>query len=127
MKAREPMKALRILVVEDDTIIGMLLAEMLEEMGHDVCAIEATEADAVTAAARCKPDLMIVDAWLGDGSGVSAVEKICRTGNVPHLFVSGNIAKVKVLRPDAVMLQKPYDEADLARAIQRTFDAAATA
>ncbi len=113
------MKALRILVVEDDILIGMLLAEMLEGMGHDVCAVEATEADAVTAALQYKPDLMIVDARLGDGSGVSAVEQILRTGPVPHLFVSGETSKVKALRPDAVVIQKPFLETDLARAIQR--------
>jgi N-hydroxyarylamine O-acetyltransferase len=118
------MKALRILVVEDDVMIGMLLAEMLKEMGHDVCAIEATEADAVTAAVRCRPDL-IVDAWLGDGSGVAAVEKIRSTGSIPHLFVSGDISRVKALRPGAVVVQKPFREADLARAIQRALDAAA--
>jgi two-component system, response regulator PdtaR len=38
------MKALRALVVEDDAVIGMLLADMLAEMGHDICPIEATEA-----------------------------------------------------------------------------------
>jgi CheY-like chemotaxis protein len=38
------MKALRVLVVEDNAIIGMLLGEMLAEMGHDVCGIETTEA-----------------------------------------------------------------------------------
>ncbi len=43
------MNGLRILVVEDDAVVGMMLAEMLEEMGHDICSIEATEADAVAA------------------------------------------------------------------------------
>jgi two-component system, response regulator PdtaR len=119
------MTALRVLVVEDDALIGMLLAEMLEEMGHEVCAIEATEADAVTAAVRCRPDLMIVDAQLGDGSGVSAVEKIGRTGSVPHLFVSGDISRIGALRPGAVVIQKPFREAELARAIQRALDNAA--
>jgi DNA-binding response OmpR family regulator len=98
---------------------------MLEEMGHEVCAIEATEADAMTAAVRCRPDLMIVDAQLGDGSGVSAVEKIGRTGSIPHLFVSGDISSVKALRPGAVVIQKPFHEADLARAIQCAVGAAA--
>jgi two-component system, response regulator PdtaR len=74
------MKALRILVAEDDTIVGMLLGELLKEMGHDVCAIETTEADAVAAAVRCRPDLMIIDVRLGDGSGISAVKEILRTG-----------------------------------------------
>jgi two-component system, response regulator PdtaR len=123
--ASEPKKALRVLVVEDDAMLGMLLAGVLEEMGHDVCAIKATEVDAVTAAAQYRPDLMIVDARLGDGSGVSAVERILRTGFVPHLFISGNISRVKALRPAAVVLEKPFREGELTRAIQRALDAVA--
>ena len=93
-------------------------------MDHDVCAIEATEADAVSAAHRCRPDLMIVDVWLGDGNGVSAIEEIRRTRLVPHLFVSADMSKVRGLRPDAVTLQKPFREADLAQAMRRALDAA---
>ena len=66
------MTALRVLVVEDEMLIGMLLADMLEARGYDVCAVEATETGAVTAAARYNPGLMIVDARLRDGSGVAA-------------------------------------------------------
>jgi two-component system, response regulator PdtaR len=117
--------ALRVLVVEDDALIGVLLAEMLAGMGHHVCGIEATEADAVSAAARHRPDLMIVDVRLGDGSGVDAVAEIHRSGPVPHVFVSGNIANVKALRPGAVIIQKPYRESDLARVIRRALDAPA--
>jgi len=116
------MAALRVLVVEDDAIIGALLAEMLEGMGHDVCAVEATEADAVTAAARWRPDLMIVDVRLGEGSGVSAVDEIHRAGPVPHVFVSADISRLQSLRPGAAIIQKPYREADLARVIRRALD-----
>ncbi|HEY9343657.1 MAG TPA: response regulator [Inquilinus sp.] len=118
------MAALRVLLVEDEAVIAVLLAEVLGGMGYEVCAIEATEADAVAAAARCRPDLMIVDARLGTGSGVAAVEEILRTGPVPHVFVSGDSSIVQALRPDAVVMQKPFREADLARAIQRALGAA---
>ena len=118
------MAALRVLLVEDEAVIAVLLAEVLGGMGSEVCAIEATEADAVAAAARCRPDLMIVDARLGTGSGVAAVEEILRTGPVPHVFVSGDSSIVQALRPDAVVMQKPFREADLARAIQRALGAA---
>jgi two-component system, response regulator PdtaR len=111
------MKALSVLVIEDDSIVGMLLAELLEAMGYDVCAIEATEADAVAAAVRCRPDLMIVDVQLSNGSGISAVEEILRTRAIPYVFVSGDISRVQALRPGAV-LQKPYRESDLVQAIQ---------
>ena len=120
------MRALRVLVVEDNAIIGMLLAEVLAGMGHDVCAIEATESDAVTAAVRCKPELMIVDVQLGDGSGVSAVEKILLIGFVPHVFVSGDTLGVRALRPGAVVIQKPFRESDLTRAIQCALGATAS-
>jgi CheY-like chemotaxis protein len=119
------MMALRVLVVEDNAIIGMLLAEMLAEMGYDVCGVETTEAEAVAAAARCKPDLMIVDARLGDGSGVAAMRAILLTGPMPHLFISG--ASVETDSPDAIVLQKPFHEQQLARAIDRVLAAVKTA
>jgi DNA-binding response OmpR family regulator len=94
-------------------------------MGHEVCAIETSRSGAVAAAAQYRPDLMIVDARLGDGSGIAAVEEILRTGFVPHLFISGNISRVEALKPGAAVLQKPFHEAELTRAIQRALDAAA--
>lgn len=118
------MKALRVVVVEDDALIGTLLAETLAGMGHDVRAIATTEADAVAAAVRCRPHLMIVDVGLGDGNGLSAVEAILRSGPVPHVFVTGDTSRVQTLRPDAVVVEKPFREADLAQAIRRALGAA---
>jgi DNA-binding response OmpR family regulator len=120
------MKAPRVLVVEDEMLIGKLLAEALVAMGYDVCAVEATEMGAVAAAARCNPDLMIVDARLRDGSGVSAVEEILRNGWVPHLFISGETSTIQALRPSAIVIQKPFRDIDLNRAIQRALDALAS-
>jgi two-component system, response regulator PdtaR len=120
------MTPLRVLVMEDDAMIGILLAEVLVGMGY-VCAIEATEADAVAAAVRCRPELMIVDVRLGEGSGVAAVEEITRTGAVPHVFVSGDPSRVQGLRPGAVFIQKPFSESALAGAIQRALGSPAAA
>lgn len=116
------MKSLRVLVVEDDALIAMLLSEMLEDMGHSVCATESSEAGAVAAALRYKPDLMIVDVGLRDGSGVSAIAAISHTRPVPHLFVSGDRSIIAALKPDVVVVQKPFREADLARGIQRALN-----
>jgi len=105
-------------------MIGMMIAETVAGMGHDVSAIAATEADAVAAVAQCRPELMIVDVRLRDGSGVAAVEEICRTSPVPHVFVTGDTSSVEALRPNAVVIQKPFRELDLASAIQRALAAA---
>jgi two-component system, response regulator PdtaR len=116
---REAKPPIRILIVEDDALIAVLFGKLLEDMGYDVCAIEPSEVLAVAAAARCRPDLMLVDAWLGDGSGVSAVQQILRSRFVPHVFVTGDASALKAVRPDAVTLSKPFREADLSLAIER--------
>lgn len=113
------MKSLQILVVEDDSLIAMLLAETLAEMGHGVCGVEATESGAAQAALRCRPDLIIADAQLSEGNGVSAVDKILGTGFVPHLFISGDIKKVLAQKPGAVAIAKPFREPELVQAIHR--------
>jgi two-component system, response regulator PdtaR len=48
------MKAHRTLVVEDDAIIGGLLAETLEGLGHVVCAVERDVGNAVAAASNSR-------------------------------------------------------------------------
>ena len=109
------MTTLSVLVVEDDTMIGTLLSEMLEEMGHVVCAIATTEEDAIAEAARHKPDLMIIDQHLRQGNGMSAMEKILRNGRIPCVFMSGAPLDVP---SDMQLLRKPFLEMDLVRAIR---------
>jgi DNA-binding response OmpR family regulator len=74
------MKALRTLIVEDDATIGGLLAETLEGFGHRVCAVETNVANAVAAASRCRPDLMIVDVGLGEASGIARSKRSSEAG-----------------------------------------------
>ncbi len=113
------MKALRVLIVEDDPMLGTMLAEILESIGHSVCGIEPTEDKAVATAFRCRPDLMIVDVRLREGNGVNAVRRISLSDFVPHVFVSGGRPGLKTVRKNAVILQKPYRVADLVSAMAR--------
>ena len=108
-----------ILVVEDDILIGMLLTEMLTELGNVVCAVERTEAGAVAAATRFQLDLMIVDAHLNDGSGISAVETILKDRFIPHVFVTGDKRGTQQHRPGDVVIEKPFRERDLVDAMAR--------
>ena len=110
---------LRVLVVEDDAMIASLLAETIEHLGHSVCAIAATENEAVAQGLACQPDLMIVDAGLSDGDGVAAVDAILKARFVPHLFVTGNGRQVRALHPDAIILEKPFFLPELMRAIEQ--------
>jgi len=113
------MNGLRTLVVEDDAMIGELLAETLPGLGHTVCAVESDVANAVAAAAHWRPDLMIVDVGLGEASGIVAVKEILRSGYVPHVFVTGDTVRGMPLGPETILIQKPFRVSDLERAIRR--------
>ena len=110
------MTALRILLVEDDANIRAVLAETLESLGHSVCATATTENEAVDAAGRCKPDLMIVDIGLTAGSGVAAVARIRQMALVPHFFMSGT--RPEYMADGVVVLRKPFRAADLILSIE---------
>ena len=114
------MKPLRILVVEDDALQGMMLGEILEELGHKVCAVTSTVSGAVAAAERYRPQLLIVDQWLSDGSGLSVIDNVCKNSHVPHLFVSGDVSGIKQTRPDAVVVPKPYRVIELEAVINES-------
>jgi CheY-like chemotaxis protein len=120
------MRPLRVLVVEDDLMIGPLLAELLEDLGHVVVAVVVDAGSAVAAARDCRPDLMIVDIKLGEDSGVAAVKEILRDAFVPHVFVTGDLLRNLELGPDAVLIQKPYRRHDIVAAIARAIGDAPT-
>ena len=102
------MKALRTLVVEDDAMIGGLLAETLEGLGHAVCAVESDVANAVAAASHLRPDLMIVDVGLGEATGVAALKEILRSRFVPNVFVTGNAVRGAHWVPRLSSFKSPF-------------------
>ena len=115
------MKALRILIAEDEAVIALLLEEVLVAMGHQICANVSTAQEAVEAAARSTPDLLVIDAGLGEGSGIEAVATISAVQPVAHIFMTGNVAAVRAACPHALILAKPFHEADLVAAIEQAF------
>jgi DNA-binding response OmpR family regulator len=109
------MKRLRILLVEDDGNISALIVEILADMGHDVCTIATTEREAVIAAERLSPDLMIVDVRLREGGGVPAMATILRRTAMPHIFMTGGSRQG--IPENVAVLQKPFGTIGLAAAL----------
>ena len=112
-------EGLGIVIVEDDALIAMDLADLLIGMGHDVRAIAQTESEAIAAALRCQPDLMIVDGQLAEGSGMEAMRQIQATGHVAHFYITGDRLRIAGLSADVVVVAKPFTLNDLASGIAR--------
>lgn len=111
------------LVAEDEVMIAMAIEDILAQMGHRVCGTAGTESDAVAASHRTNPDLIIIDGRLRIGSGILAMRKILSHRFVPHIYISGDSLVAETLDSRAVVLRKPFSEAELADAIPRALAA----
>ena len=77
----------RLLIVEDEPIVGWQLSEAIEDLGYEVCAIAADADEAVRLAAEHEPDLVLMDVRLRRGTdGVAAAAAICARRPVPIVF-----------------------------------------
>ena len=75
VEARTP---IRVMVAEDDEGARALMMELLTGLGYEVVACVATGSDAVRSAAELKPDVVVLDVHMPDGSGIAAAEQISR-------------------------------------------------
>lgn len=108
----------RILIIEDEAVIAMDLSDLVTAAGHDVCAMETTASGAVSAAKRERPDLVLADIQLADGSsGIDAVNAILSSFEVPVIFITAFPDRLLTgERPEPTFLiTKPYSP-DVVRA-----------
>ena len=70
-------RPLRLLVVDDHEVVRQGLVALLDRRaGFDVVAQAGTVAEAIAAAARYQPDVVVMDVRLPDGSGIEACREI---------------------------------------------------
>ncbi|WP_306751608.1 response regulator [Paracoccus actinidiae] len=113
-------KALNILLVEDDDLIRLGTADMLESLGHSVAAV-GTGAQAL---AGLSPDLdvLMTDLGLPDMNGRDLVAACRRQRpDLPVVLVTGDPAAAGEVE-NAIAVIKPYVEADLERALAALSD-----
>jgi CheY-like chemotaxis protein len=98
----------RILVVEDEYLIRMLLEDMLSDIGHTVAAAVGTIAEAKELAASGEFDCAVLDVNL-DGQEIFPVADILIKRGMPFVFVTGygegSLPETYRGRP---ALQKPF-------------------
>lgn len=110
--------ALKILVVEDEVLIAMMLEDMLVDMGHDVAASVHTLEKAQRAIEADSFQLAILDVNLGSHSSLPLARELHGRG-IPFIVATGE--HKACLRSDyfgAAIVTKPFDEAALQNAIR---------
>ena len=107
----------RVLVVEDEALVAMMIQEFLTEYGHAVVGPIGRASEALVAAKETDYDAAILDINLGDGMAYPVAEILSARG-VPFVFVTGYEADTVDHRFSHVpVLQKPIER----QALQRLF------
>ncbi len=109
---------LRVLVAEDEALVSMLIEDMLADMGAVVVGPAANLDEAMALAIGDGIDIALLDVNLA-GKPIFPIADVLRERGVPFIFASGyGEAGIIDGHRGATVLQKPFREADLARALQ---------
>lgn len=111
----------RVLLIEDEILLAMEMSELVNALGHEVIGVARTCANAIEMARADKPDLVIADVRLADGScGVNAVDTISElTPDLPSIFVTAYPERLLTgaASEPAFLLNKPFKRGQMMSAL----------
>lgn len=125
--SRGPAQAARLLVVEDDYLVGSQVAHALEDEGFVVAAVVTSAEEAVELADVEPIALAIMDVRLaGERDGVECALELFREHGIRCIFATAHNdmqtrARAEPARPLG-WIQKPYPMASLIASVRKTFD-----
>ncbi|MBN1242402.1 MAG: response regulator [Spirochaetales bacterium] len=110
--------AVRVLVVEDESVVALDARLRLESLGYEVVGIADNAADALALAARENPNLVLMDIRInGETDGVEAAERLRDISDVPVVFATAyaddeTLSRAKSSSPYGYIV-KPFQEREL--------------
>jgi CheY-like chemotaxis protein len=107
----------RILVVEDDYLVAMLIQDVLEDAGCVVSGPVPRLAEAVDAATADRCDAALLDVNLG-GQQVFPVAEVLSQRHIPFMFITGyGAASLPQEHHKRPMIRKPFRNDELLNAL----------
>lgn len=116
-------KTKRVLIVEDDMIISLVIENMVKELGHEVVGKATSGLDAIELALENNPDLILMDIRLkGEMDGIEAVKVIKEKISTSVIYLTGNSDRVNYDRAKATkcvdLITKPFTINDLTKSFE---------
>jgi len=111
------LEGLRVLVVEDEMMVSMLIEDMLAELGCEVVGPASRLDEALELAKDAELDCAVLDVNLG-GQPIFPLADLLRARGRPFAFATGyGDAGLRDVDRGSPVLQKPFREGDLARVL----------
>ncbi|GGE97808.1 response regulator [Sphingomonas prati] len=111
----------RILVVEDDFILGLDLATMLEQAGAKVVGPVMTVQEALDALDPL-PDIGTLDVQLGDETSFPVADALAQRG-IPFVFATGAATMIPAEHQSGPLCQKPVSNSAVMKALSEALAA----
>ncbi len=118
-----PAQLTKILVVEDESIIGLDIHDKLEILGYAVPDVVSSGAEAIQRTVETQPDLILMDIMLeGDIDGVEAVTQIQTQLDIPIIYLTAyadeeTLQRARITQPFGYLL-KPFKARELRTTIE---------
>lgn len=114
----------RVLVVEDEALVSMLIEDMLTDIGCTCIDVASSVEGAMEALSRADPDFAMLDLNL-NGKRSFPIADILAAREIPFVFLSGYGSRgLTDAYQGAKVLQKPFQLGDLANALQHAIGSA---
>lgn len=111
----------RVFIVEDESMLVMLLEDLLPTLGYEVAGSAASVDQALADLPDAQTDLVIIDVNLA-GTPSFPVADALRAQGVPFLFTTGYGQQGLPERfADAPVLAKPFRRQDIENALTRVY------
>ena len=121
-QAAENKGAIRVLVVEDETLIRLDIVETLEDAGYEVVGEAGDGESAIELAGELEPDLIVMDVKMPGMDGITAADRILEEHRVAIVMLTAYSQRDLVERArDAgamAYVVKPFTPADLIPAVE---------
>lgn len=117
---------IKVLIVEDESLIAQQIAECLEENDFEITEIVSTSGLAMRSIKEKRPDVILMDISIkGEEDGIALSRRILQEENFPIVFLTSHtetkiFKEASVLKPSAFLL-KPFNEQELPIAIELAF------
>lgn len=118
-------RARKILVVEDEALVALGVSSLIEDMGHHVCGVASSVAEALELSRAHAPDLVLMDVNLQEGgNGIDAAHELRAMERPPVvLFLTSYVDSETRRRMEETepfgIVQKPFQEAHLQRTVKQ--------
>ncbi len=110
----------RILIVEDDPLVAMVLEGYLDALGCDVAGCVETVADAIFRITSGSIDAAILDVHLANGETSEPVAAALNAVHIPYIVTTGGFEnRVEAAYEDAPILRKPFSITSLSQALDK--------